>query len=125
MLQREISVQTSKITALVLLLAFPLSGRGQEFVYDASESAPAVYTKMVWDYAGQLTMGYWYTAEQVQKIDLRIRYLEDTAAKECADANIAATKETLGASGMIWVWIGVGIVVGGTVGFFAGKAAAK
>ena len=111
--------------ALILLLALPLKGRGQELTYASDKPAPAVYTKLVWDYGGKLTVGYWYTAEQVQKIDLRITYLEDKAAKECADANIAATKETLGSGFMVWVWIGIGVVVGGVGGYFIGKAATK
>jgi hypothetical protein len=118
-------VRPSKVIALILLLALPLTGRGQELTYASAKPAPASYTKLVWDYGGKLTVGYWYTAEQVQKIDLRIRYLEDTAAKECADANIAATKEVLGMSTMFWVGIGTGVVAGLVGGYFIGKAVAK
>jgi hypothetical protein len=61
------------------------------------------------------------TDAQVQKIDLRIKYLEDKAAKECTDATNAETKKVVGSNPTMWLVGAAGLVVGVIGGFYAAR----
>lgn len=95
---------------VISLLVFTPVAVGAE--YHVSESpAPGKYVRLDWKH-GELTVpGYWYTSEQVQRIDLRITELEINAAKKCVDAQISANASRISSL----VWITAGLLVGGLV----------
>jgi hypothetical protein len=120
-----------RVTAIVLVLALlaPYRAVADDAVYSAPSPAPTSYSKLTWDYAGQLTVGYWYTGEQVQKIDLKLRvlqqqneYLTDRAAQECFDKTQEANKEMISGFSGLWLGIGLGVVAGLVGGYFLARA---
>lgn len=107
-----------KTVALALCVALAATGaRASDPVYDAPDKAPDVFGPLVW----RDVHGFWFTDAQVQKIDLRIKYLEDKAAKECTAATNAETKRVLGAAPTLWVGVGLALVVGVAGGFYLGR----
>jgi hypothetical protein len=70
---------------------------------------PAKYAPLVWRFEETRAAGYWYTAEQVQRIDRRIEHLERACSQAQVDAKIGAAKAKMPP----WVWIVSGAVVGG------------
>lgn len=103
--------------ALAALLAFlPLAARAEEPagpVFPSQTPAPETFSALRWgDHPG-----YWYSREQVLRINGRINYLEQKAAKECVDAQVQ------NAGGLpAWVLIVAGVVVGGAAGYFGARA---
>lgn len=98
---------------------------GETFV--ARIPPPSTYTELVWKFDIEYP-GYWFTAAQVQKIDLKVRtltlaneYLTDKAAKECFDSSVKADKEILAGSGPFWLGLGAGVLIGGVTGFLLAK----
>lgn len=86
-------------------------------VYASPDPAPDVYGPLVW---GSIH-GYWFTDAQTQKIDLRIKYLEDKATKQCVTETNAETRKVLGAAPTLWVGVGLALVVGVAGGFYLGR----
>jgi hypothetical protein len=76
---------------------------------------PDVYSALMWRGPSKMASGYWYTFEQVQKIDRRITFLEEKAAKECVAAQIAEAKRL-----NPWIKIAAGIVTGAAIGYCVG-----
>jgi hypothetical protein len=107
--------------ALAVCLAFaPLAARAElapQLEYSAPAPAPGSFAPLGWRYGDKLSVGYWYSAEQVLRIDQRIGYLEQRAAKECVDAQVSASK------GSLPLWVGVAL--GAVGGLAAGYAAAR
>lgn len=81
--------------------------------------APLSYAAVPWLNPNHtLAAGYWYSAAQVVKTSRRIDYLETKAAKECVDAQIAASK-----SDHMTLWkIAAGVAAGAAIGFCAGTS---
>lgn len=120
-----------RITAIVLLfqMILPWKAIADDPYFEAPKVAPEVYSPLVWKYQNQSKAGYWYTNDQVLKIDLRLRmqdqkieYLTDKAAKECFDQTVEANKKLISGSAGLWIGVGLGILVGATGGFFIAKA---
>lgn len=93
------------------MLSCSLAASAQEYV--APTPAPLVYAPLAWKNDDKITPGFWYTADQVVKIDARINYLENRCAQDC----IEQTKSGL-LSLPAWLFIASGIVVGGLGGYF-------
>jgi hypothetical protein len=111
-----------KALALALCVALAATGaRASEPVFDAPDKAPDVYGPLVWRFGGVDAHGWYFSDAQVQRIDLRIKYLEDRAAKECIAATNAETKRVLGASPSLWVGVGIALAVGVAGGFYLGR----
>lgn len=87
-----------------------------------TEPVPSIYRKVVWEQRDEKDallsshVGYWYTVEQIARTSARIDYLEDRAAKECTETTIASVKHNVP-----WLWVGLGVIVGGAGGYFLGK----
>lgn len=118
------------VIAIVVALLYTSAVAAQDAPAPArfvtAEPVPSVYRKLVWEQTTKTadgttivisSVGYWYTVEQVAKTAARIDYLEQKAAKECVDTTIAEVKHNVP-----WLWVGIGVVVGGTAGYFIGKA---
>lgn len=103
-----------KAVALALLVA--TSARAAEPVFDSPEPAPPVYGPLVW----RDQHGYWFRDEQVNRLNLRLQYLTDKAAKECTDATTAATSASAGARPWLYA-AGIALVVGIAGGFYLGR----
>lgn len=98
-----------------LLATMPVGARATDPVVTASVPAPSSYAKVPWKHDDVETAGFWYSAPQVQRIDARIRYLEDAAAKECVDAQIDAAKSL-----SRWLYVAGGILTGAAIGYCVG-----
>ncbi|HEY2848344.1 MAG TPA: hypothetical protein VGI97_00575 [Gemmatimonadaceae bacterium] len=111
-----------KPLCLALCVALAATGaRASDPVYVSPDPAPDVYGPLVWRAGGVDVHGFWFTDKQTQAVDLRIKYLEDKAAKECTDATNAETKKVLGAAPTLWI-VGAGALVLGLVGgFYLGR----
>lgn len=110
--------------ALCLALCVALAATGahaSDPVYEAPDKAPAVYGPLVWRSGGIDKHGFWATDAEIQRLQLRISYLEDKAAKECTAATNAETKRVLGASPTLWVGVGIALAVGVAGGFYLGR----
>lgn len=83
----------------------------------APSPAPDVYAMADWCWASSCVPGAWFTASQTKIIDAKIDYLEKKAAKDCVDQQISAAKVSLPG----WLYLTGGIIVGGVVGYIAGK----
>jgi hypothetical protein len=107
-----------RAVAVALCVALAATGaRASDPVYDAPEKAPEVYGPLVW----RDVHGFWFTDAQVNRIDLRIKYLEDKAAKECTEATNAETKRVLGLKSSVWIVAGAAFLVGIAGGVYAAK----
>lgn len=98
-----------------LLATSPASARADDSAVVSTVPAPQTYAKVPWKHGDSIAIGYWYSAAQVQRIDARIRYLEDKAAKDCVDAQIGAAKKT-----SVWLKVAGVLITGAAIGYCAG-----
>lgn len=105
---------------IVTLFVFPMPVRGAEpapAAYAAPAPAPERYAPLGWQYGDKLAPGFWYSETQILRVDARIRYLEEKAARECVDAQVTAAKGT-----GRWYYVAAGLAVGVALGYCAGTA---
>lgn len=78
---------------------------------------PAVYKDLRWVGPTRSADGWWYTQEQISKVDLRLKYLENEAARQCVDSMITQSKAI-----NPWIKIATGVVTGAAIGFCVGHS---
>ena len=99
-------------------------------VHSSTAPAPPSYARLDWvqmspQGAATSTPGFWFTADQILRADARLKYLEDTAAKQCFDATVAEDKKILtGSLSWIW-WLAGGVAVGVAGGAYVRQRAQK
>src|SRR5260370_2279520 len=104
-----------RFLAIILAATVAMPIRAQEAplvpappIYNAPAQAPEIYSELDWrSPSGQTTAGYWYSVAQVQKLNLRLNYLENRCTTECIQATNAATKADLGSAKALWLAGGI------------------
>lgn len=99
------------VAVLALGVCTPAIPSAEE-VADLKVDPPAVYAPLTWRGPTKSAHGFFFTDEQVQKIDRRIEYLEKDAARICVDVQIAEAKKL-----NPWIKIAAGILTGAAIGF--------
>src|SRR5260370_27181861 len=90
--------------------------------YNAPAPAPKVYVQLDWlSPSGERSEGFWYTAAQVQRINLRLEYLENKCTTECVTATNAATKADLGSFKGLWITGAIALAAGVAAGFLIAR----
>jgi hypothetical protein len=98
-----------------------LGARAADPVYDAQDKPPDVYGPLLWRGGGVDAHGYFFRDEQVNKLNLRLQYLEDKATKDCITTTNAANKSFLASHSSLWIIGGTALVVGILGGFYLGR----
>lgn len=118
-----------RLVVIALLVMFTSRAVAEESPrYETTLPPPVVFSPLTWKTGDKEVAGYWYTEEQVKRIDVRIRvlessrdYLTDKAAQECFDKAKEATKQQLLSSSSIWIGVGIGVLVGLVGGVVIGR----
>src|SRR3954462_9467413 len=134
MFGREVTVALA--LGLALIWSRPLRAEGEVSppvsssapVFSALGPAPDKYSKVIWIYDGKQVVGYWFTADQIIRVDAEnkklkteVEYLSDKAGKECFDASVGESYKILGSKPALWVAIAGGLLAGFITGYIVAK----
>lgn len=105
------------------LLAFYVitAARGAEPVFESQDAPPAAYSPLVWRNNGIDVHGIWVTDEAIQRLQVRLAYLENKAAADCINTTDADTKAVVGSKSSLWIVGATALVVGIVGGVVATK----
>lgn len=84
-------------------------------VFESQYAAPPVYSPLVWRGAGKDVHGIWSTDEAIQRLQLRLEYLENKATSDCIKTTDADTKAVVSSRSSLWI-VGAAALVVGIVG---------
>ena len=115
----EENVQTS--TSATIATSTTTSSAYETNVFHATVPAPPIYTKLWWSHNTSTTVGYWYTKDQVVRINAQMEYLTDHAARECFDSTTKDEEQFLKSIPGVVIVAGSALIIG----FFAGYEVAR
>lgn len=114
--------------ALAGLLARPVLAEepapepGPVVGYHAPGPVPPVYAPLLWVAPdGSSTGGYWFSADQVRRINAQMTYLEERAAQECWTKTVAEEKAFFASKPVLVVGLVLAVLAGGAAGFYIAK----
>lgn len=122
------------LTALLVAVLIPGLARGQAAeVFTADRPAPAKAADLVWRHtlpsgATIDAPGVWLTGEQEQKVGTKLiqcRASLDQSLDKNATCEVALAKARGETKVPTWVWIAIGVVGGGLVGYGTGWVAGR
>jgi hypothetical protein len=112
--------------AILLLwsLLVPPVGAEEALVFDAAQAPPSKAADLTWRYNGYDTYGVWLTDQQIHDKGVELltcRSRLDTTIDGLAKCQVDLATAQADVSIPSWVWIGIGVVLGGTIVYGVSK----